>query len=270
MPAKAYSATAAAGGKLHFHQLCAECQSRIRHVKMCPVHGERTKDEIVTGYEYSKGQYVLIEPEELEKALADDEKSISIEAFTEPEKIDPLYFSGRTYYLAPDGPAGAKSYAVLQRVLSEKGRWALAQMVLSAKGQLCLLRPLGKLLALNVLSYASQVKRPESFEGEVPEAKISAEELRLADTLVDASTVDEVDLSKYRDDFTEKMLKLIEAKAKGQPIRAAQRREEPAVINLMDALRKSVAKTMKDHLGKTGKTRGKAKTEHTPARRRSA
>jgi DNA end-binding protein Ku len=240
VPVKAYTATAAGGGKIHFHQLHAACHSRIRYKKVCPVHGEVDKGEIVSGYEYAKGQYVVLSPEELKELLQDSDKAVTIDAFVRPAAIDPLYYSGRTYYLVPAGRAGDRPYAVLHRALGDQQLFGLARVVLGGKEQMALLRPLGKLLALTMLSYHSQIKQPAGFEGEVPETKVAPEELRLAETLIEASTVDDVDFTRYRDEYTERLIKVLEARAKGKRVVMAPAREEPVVINLMDALRQSL------------------------------
>src|SRR6516165_4972582 len=110
VPVGAYSATARGEGEIHFNQLHSECHSRIKYKKTCPVHGEVPNDEIVSGYEYSKGQYVVVDPDELDKLRSADEKGITIQAFVKPDAIDPIYFSGKTYYLTPEGPVAQKPY----------------------------------------------------------------------------------------------------------------------------------------------------------------
>src|SRR6185503_14317799 len=112
-PVQAFNARNAEQSDVHFHQLHAECHRRIRYAKMCPVHGEVTNDEIISGYEYAKGKYVEIEPEELDVLRTQTERSLTIDAFVEPDAIDPIYFDGRMYYLAPDGPVAEEPYAVI-------------------------------------------------------------------------------------------------------------------------------------------------------------
>src|SRR5213594_1891857 len=111
VPVKAFSANTAGGGRIGFNQIHAKCHSRIRYKKVCPIHGEVSNDEIVSGYEYAKGQYVLIDPEELSKLRPGSDKTINIDVFIRPEDLDPMYFTDRTYYLAPDGKVGQKPYA---------------------------------------------------------------------------------------------------------------------------------------------------------------
>src|SRR3954462_3977380 len=106
VPVKAYSAAASGNGRIHLNQLHETCHSRIRYQKVCPLHGEVTSDEIVSGYEYAKGQYVVIDEDELDKLRTPAERAINIDKFVPFSTIDPLYFDGRAYYLLPDGPVG--------------------------------------------------------------------------------------------------------------------------------------------------------------------
>src|SRR5438876_4735593 len=111
VPVKGYNAAAAGGGKIGFHLLHKKCNSRIRYKKVCPVHGEVENDEIVSGYEYGKGQYVIVDADERGGLKSEDDKSISVDTFVAADAIDPVYFSGRTYYLLPDGKVAQKPYA---------------------------------------------------------------------------------------------------------------------------------------------------------------
>src|SRR5690242_2591822 len=113
VPVKAYSASTSGGGEVRLNQLHEECHSRIQYKKTCPIHGEVPNDQIVSAYEYSKGQYVVIDPEEVDKLRTPDEKAVNIDAFIPPDSVDPTYFSGQSYYLVPDGPVGQKPYALL-------------------------------------------------------------------------------------------------------------------------------------------------------------
>jgi DNA end-binding protein Ku len=245
VPVKAYSANVAGGDKIGFHLIHRKCNSRIRYKKVCPIHGEVGKDEIAAAYEYAKGQYVIVEPEELEKLHPENEKSITIDTFVRPPAIDPLYFAGRSYYLVPDGRAAHKPYAVLQDAMARDDRYGLARIILSGKQQLVAVRPAGKLLAMSLLNYDEQIKKPSSLEDAVSHVEVSAAERKLAQSLIEASTSEDFDIASYKDAYTSDLMKLIEAKAKGQKIVAPPAHEEPAVINLMDALRKSLRQAQK-------------------------
>ncbi len=245
VPVKAYSAGVTGRGKIGFHQIHAKCHNRIRHQKVCPVHGEVRNDEIVSGYEIAKGQYVLIGPDELKQLRPGAEKSIDIDVFIRPEALDRLYFTDRTYYLTPDGKAGQKPYVVLQRVMAEENRYAVATMVFAGRDHVVAVRPIGQLLAVTILSYDAQMKKPADFEGEIPDIKVSADEVKLARTLVETSTEADFDFAKYHDEYANKVRKLIEAKSTGKKIVSPELERAPAVINLMDALKRSLQSARK-------------------------
>lgn len=246
VPVRAYSTALAGHGDIHFHQIHADCGSRIHFQKVCPIHGEVTKEELVSGYERAKDQYVLVEPEELEQLRTESDKAITIQVFIHPDALDPLYYSGRNYYLVPDGPAGQKPFAVLQRIMAESSRFAVAQVVFAGREETVLLRPFERLLLMTMLNYETQLKKPSAYEDEVTTPKISPEELKLARQLMQAKTVENFDFSTYKDLYTERVTQLIEAKAAGKKLLAPRRDKQPAVINLMDALRKSLGRTGED------------------------
>lgn len=242
VPVKAYTATASGGGGIQLNQLHAECHSRINYKKTCPIHGEVKQDQIVSGYEYSKGQYVVIDTDELDRLRTEDEKAIRIDLFVAADSVDPVYLSGKNYYLVPEGPVGQKAYQVIHQGMVESKRYALAQVVMHGKDQLVLLRPQGGLLVMSVLNFASQVASPAAFEEEAPKGTVDPQELQLVKTLITASATEKPDLGKYKDVYTEKLSQLIEAKVAGQELVAPPVQEQAHVINLMDALRQSVEK----------------------------
>ena len=271
VPVRAYGASVSGGGKIHFHMLHAKCGERIRYQKVCPVHGEVAKDEIVPGYEYSKGEYVVVEADELNKLRGESDKGISIDVFIDADALDPIYYSSRSYYLVPSGKVGQHPYAVLHKVMSEKNRFAVARVVLSGKEQVALVRPMDKVLVMTLLQYEDQIKKPKAFEDEVSEARVSDEELKLAENLVQASTAKKFDFSKYGDLYTERLSQLIEAKAKGKRIAAPRKHEEPHVINLMDALRKSLDRAQKSGDGEAASAKSRSHRKHraTAGRRKT-
>jgi DNA end-binding protein Ku len=242
VPVKAYTAAASGGGEIHLNQLHAECHSRIQYKKVCPTHGEVKQDQIVMGYEYAKDHYVIVDTDELDKLRTEDDKAIKIDAFIAPDSLDPVYYSGKTYYLVPDGPIGQKPYTVVLQAMVEENCHAVAQVVFHGKEQLVVVRPVENLLTLSVLSYDHQVTKPGTFAEEAPRSEIAADELNLAKTLIRASRPKKFDLAKYQDVYTQKLTKLIEAKVAGQEIVAAPAPEHATVINLMEALKQSVAK----------------------------
>lgn len=239
-PVKAYTSSAGGGAKISLNQLHAACHNRIKYQKTCPVHGEVPSEEIVSGYEYTKGQYVVIDTDELDKLRTEGDKSISVDTFVPADAIDPLYHSGKTYYLVPDGPVGQKPYQLIHQAMLERSVQAVARVVISRKEELVLVRPIENVLAMTVLNYTSEVKEPASFNDEIVASEANKQELDLTSQLVQALTKPELDLSQYKDVYTEKLTQLIEAKVQGKEIVAAPQGEEPQVINLMDAIKASM------------------------------
>jgi DNA end-binding protein Ku len=242
IPVKAYTASSSAGGEISLNQLHDECHSRIRYKKICPIHGEVANDEIVMGYEFAKDQYAVIDPAELEKLRSESDRAVNIDTFIQPEELDPIYFTDRTYYLTPDGPAGQKSYALLHQAMTDENLYCVGQVVLHGKEQLVLVRPAGKLLSMTALHYETQIKPASAFEDELVPTEFSAEEMKLTKMLVHATAEKEFDLSAYKDLYTERLTQLIEAKVQGEELVVAPADEPQTIINLMDALKASVAK----------------------------
>lgn len=241
IPVKAYTASSSGGGDISLNQLHADCHSRIKYQKVCPIHGEVAQDQIVMGYEYSKGQYVVIDTAEIEKLRTESDKAISIDTFIKPDDIDPIYFTDKSYYLTPDGPAGQKSFALLQQAMLDQGVWAVAQVVMHGKEQVVLVRPMDKLFGMTTLYHQTQIKAPSSFQDELGSPDLSSEEMNLVNMLVSA-TDKPFDHAQYRDLYTERLTRLIESKVEGKELVAAPSDEPMQVINLMDALKQSVAK----------------------------
>jgi DNA end-binding protein Ku len=236
VPVKAYTATNSGGGAVSLNK----CNSRIQYKKVCPTHGELQAADIVSGYEFSPGQYVVIDPDEIDKLRTQGDKAINVASFIDADKLDSLYYSGRSYYLVPDGPVGQKPYSLLQQTLKDANKFAFAQVVFSGKEQIVVLRPVNNLIVMSMLSYGAEVKPPLEFEPEAPKVDLSQEELKLAKMLTEALAVDDFDINAYKDKYAENLTKLIEAKVSGKQIVAPPSEETPQVINLMEALKKSL------------------------------
>ena len=240
VPVKAYTANNT-DEEIRLNQLHGECHGRVRYKKVCESHGELRGEDIVSGFEYAKDQYVVIDEDELSKVRAKSDKSVSIDGFVAPEKIDPVYLAGRTYYLLPDGPAGSRPYALLVRGMLDAGVVGIAQVVIAGREQLVMLRPQDDMLVMSVLNYPKKVRAAAPYREELPDEKPSASELALANTLIGASTLAEFDFQSYRDAYVENLTKLIQLKVEGREIVQAPDPEEPKILNLMEALKKSVA-----------------------------
>ena len=240
VPVKAYTATAT-NSDIALHQLHAKTHTRIQYKKFAPEVGEVSQEEIVKGYEYAKGQYVIVDEDELDKLRTESDKSVRIDGFIKPEELSSVYMAGRTYYLTPDGPVGQKPYNLLMKSMDVNKVCAVAEVVISQKEQVVLLRPVDGVLAMTVLIRKDEVKPASAFKDEIGQSELSEAEISLTDTLIRASMIKNFDFGKYKDVYKEKLTKLIQMKIEGKEIVQVRDPEEPKIINLMEALKRSVA-----------------------------
>ena len=254
-PVQAFNVHLPEQGEFHFHQLHAECHRRIHYQKVCPIHGEVDNDEIVSGYEYRKGEYVEIDPDELDALRTESERALTVDAFISPDELDPIYHDGRRYYLAPDGASAAEPYAVLAEAMQRQERDAVGQVVFSGREQLVRLRVVSGVLVMSMLDYSAEVKKTEAVAAEMPATKPSTRSIQLAETLVKSWTNKRFDIDDYENRYRAKVKELIDAKIEGREIVAPEAEEQPEVLNLMDALKKSLAEGEKDHPRATGRKR---------------
>ena len=231
-----------------FRTLHRECKTPIRQKRWCPFHEREVEsDEIVRGWEVSKGQFVIVEDADLEAIERQNtSRSIDIERFVPLDDVDPVYFD-RTYFLVPANAAAAlRPYVLLRDVLAEEGVGAIGRFVLAGKEKLCLIRPKGDALVLETMFVAEDVYSQAEIEEATGEATAPKKaELDLARQLVE-SLVGEFDpreqlTSEYRQDLK----KMLEAKLDGQPIEEPEEVEKAPVIDLMAALKQSVAEAKK-------------------------
>ncbi len=258
VPVKAYTATAT-GKDITLHQLHAKTHARIQYKKFAPEVGEVPGDQIVKGYEYAKGQYVIVDEEELDKLRTESDKSIRIDGFIKPEQLSHVYLGGRTYYLTPDGPVGQKPYSLLLKRMEANGVCAIAEVVISQKEQVVMVRPLEGVLAMTVLIRKDEVKPASAFKDEITETEASEAEVSLADTLIQASTLKDFDYARYRDVYKDKLTRLIQMKIEGKEVVQVHDPEEPKIINLMEALKRSVAEAQAAGVVANGAEKDKAK-----------
>lgn len=240
VPVKAYPATSS-GDAIHFNQLHADCGQRIAYEKRCPLHGAVEACEIVKGYQYASGQYVILQAEELESLRSARDKALSLERFVDPGEIDPVVFSGRCLYLLPESGPAQRPYLLLAQVMRARNRWGLGRMVMSGHRHAVVLRPLGRLLAMDVLHEPSRVRSAAWLEAELQQVDANPEELQLAEMLIHSAS-GPLDWQQFRDDTPDKLAALVAAKVAGQQVISPI--EEPVpVLSLLDALKQSVART---------------------------
>jgi len=238
VPIKLFTATSPKD--VRFHQLHDKDGARIQQKRVCSKDGEEVPMEhIVKGYEVSRDKYVLITPEELDALDPKASRTIDILDFVDLEEIDPVYFDS-TYYMVPEKGAG-KAYALLLEAMRKSKKVAIARVVLRQKQHLVALRPLRNALSMETMLYADEVVSPETLDGLPEDVEVTDRELAMAQQLID-SLADDFKPERYRDDYRERVLEMIERKAEGQEMVIAEEEEEQApVVDLMAALEASLA-----------------------------
>jgi DNA end-binding protein Ku len=224
-----------------FRTLHRECGSPIKQKRWCPVHEREVEaEELVKGWELAKGQFVMVEESDLESVELKRSRSIELLRFVPLAEVDPLYFD-RAYYLAPaTEPVGRRPYALLLRTLQDAEMAAIGRFVLWGKENLCLVRALESALALETLYYAEDIRSRAEITEAVEDTEVSEAELTMARQLVE-SLAGGFDPADYRNSYREEVRAMLEAKVDGQEIVSPEPQPEAPVIDLMEALRQSVA-----------------------------
>lgn len=234
---------AARQSDVSFRQLHRECMTPIKQKRWCEVHDREVgRDEIVKGWEVAKGEFVVVEEADLEAIMQiDDSKSIEITRFVDAAEVDPVYFD-RTYYLAPARETAAqRPYVLLLRAMQETGKAALGRFVRQGAEHLCLIRPKGDALALETMFLAEDVNSQAEIEEAVSSSEVKDAELGLAQQVID-SLVGEFEPEELTSEYRQNLKQMLEAKLDGQEIAKPEQPEpEAPVVDLMDALRQSVA-----------------------------
>jgi len=271
IPVKLFSATEASE-KISFNMLHKDCGNRVQQQLFCP-KDERTisREEVVKGYEFSRGQYVLFNEEELKMLEEKATQAIEISEFLPKEAIDPIYFA-KANYIAPD-KGGERAYSLLTKALEQTGRWALAKYAARGKQYLVILRPLGNGIIMQQLFYPNEIRSMDELD--LSDAPVKENELKMAVQLAEMGANDEFHPENYRDEVTERTRALIQRKIEGEEITSNMVEEPKAqVIDLMEALKRSLAKpsAKSSSSSSSAKTSGptripaKAEAKRTPAR----
>lgn len=240
IPVRLYLATESRGG-LSFNLLHAEDRQRIQMKVHCPEHGEIARSDTVRGYEWSKGQYVVIDERDLEAVPLKTVRSIEIEQFVPARRArEEAVFVRQSYYLEPE-PMGQKAFRLLRTVLADSELQAVCKIVLKDREQLAALDPFGPTMLLSTLYWPDEVRDLGELDLPAEEQDVKPSELDMARQLVAALT-GEFDASRYRDEYREALLSVIEAKVAGQPVQApAPAAESSKLTDLMAILEASVA-----------------------------
>jgi len=243
IPVEIYSATRS-GGRISFRQIHEPSGKPISYEKVVAGIGPVDREEIVSGYELSKGNYVLLEDKEIESVRIESKKTLELVQFVSASEIDPLYFE-KPYYVAPADDLAEEAFIVLREALRKTGKIGLGQLPLRGQEKLVALKPCGKGLLLETLRYADEVRKGQAFFSEIDSAKPRKDLLELATTLVDQRSAP-FDPAEYHDRYADALRRLIDRKAKSKSRKAIlEDVEQPSgrgsnVIDLMAALKKSV------------------------------
>jgi DNA end-binding protein Ku len=263
IPVRVFPATDTAA-TVSFNQLHRECRTRIQQKRWCPsCEREVPLSEIVKGYEFEKGRYVIMQEEDLAKVRPESTRVINLVQFTEVDEIDPVYVE-RPYYLAPDGPMANEAFAVIRDGM--KGKAGIGKLALYGREYLVAVQPREKGLIMFTLRAAREIRSMdaiEELEG-VPD-KVNAAEMKLARQVIDTFHAP-LDLREYRDEYQEELRRIIDAKIAGEEIVAPAEEAPPSkVVDLMDALRKSL-----DRVSKAKKAPAKAPLAKAGAKKKRA
>ena len=237
IPVKVFPATDAAA-TLSFNQLHGECQTRIQQKRWCPkCEKEIANTDLVKGFEFEKGRYVVVDEEDIQKVRVESTRVINLEKFTDDTSIDPIYLE-RPYYLAPDGPVAREAFAVIREGM--KGKAGIGKVALYGREYLVKVQPREKGLVMYTLRHAAEIRSMEAIDelADMPE-KVRPDEVKLAQQVMQTFE-GEVSLDTYKDDYQVGLREIIDAKIEGREIVTPEVEAPPKVVNLMEALRKSL------------------------------
>ncbi len=233
IPVKVFPATDA-GATLSFNQLHAECQTRIQQKRWCP-HCEREvpNTDIVKGYEFEKGRYVVMDDEDVEKVRVESTRVINLEKFTDADAIDDIYLE-RPYYLAPDGPVAKEAFAVIREGM--KGKAGIGKVALYGREYLIKVQPRERGMVMYTLRHAKEIRSMDSIDelADMP-STVKPAEVKLAQQVM-GTFEGELDFTSYRDEYQEGLRGIIDAKIEGREVVAQEIEAPPKVVNLMEAL----------------------------------
>src|SRR5215216_4931829 len=237
IPITVFPATESSGTS-SFNQLHAECQTRIQQKRWCP-HCDREvpNSEIVKGYEFEKGRWVVVNDEDIQKIRVESTRVIDLVQFTDDTAIDPIYVD-RAYYLAPDGGMAASAFAVMREGMV--GKAGIGKLALYGREYLIAVRPQKKGLVMYTLHHDAEIRSIDQIEelNSVP-TQVKPEEMKLAKQVISTFEA-ELNLKDYKDEYTEGLRQIIDAKIAGEEYVAPEVQEPAKVVDLMEALRRSL------------------------------
>jgi DNA end-binding protein Ku len=244
IPVEIYSATKS-GASIAFHQIHEPSGKRVKYEKVVPGIGPVDVDEIIKGFEYEKGEYVLIDEKEIEGVKLESKKTLELTQFVDSHDIDPIYYD-KPYYVVPADDLAEEAFIVLREALRKSRKIGLGQLALRGREYVVSIKPCGRGMVLETLRYADEVNKAAAFFRSIGDDKPDAELLDLATTLIDKKT-GEFDASEFHDRYVDALRDLIERKKKGKTISTSDDDDAPAargsnVVDLMAALKRSLDK----------------------------
>jgi DNA end-binding protein Ku len=267
IPVRLYPATSTER-KIELHQIHEPSGKRIRYQKVAPGVGPVENEEITKGFEYEKGKYVLLDQKEIDELKLESKQTIELVRFVEPSAIDPRYYE-RPYYLLPDGEAGEEGYVIMQEALKQASKVGIGQLILRGQSNIVALEPCGRGLLLEILRHADEVKAADTFFEEVPDMKVDKEALELAVELIERKS-GAFEPEKLKDEYTEAVWELINAKIEHRaPTVVSGEPTTAKVINIMDALKKSVKQQGKQPASSKGQQGKRAAASRSAAKKTS-
>ncbi len=256
--------TAVKTDELSFNLLHAKDEGRIKYERICSIDGKPVPwDEIVKGYEYEKGQYVILTDEDFTKVNPEATQSVDILEFVELDKISPMYFD-KPYYLEPT-KQGRHAYALLRETLEHSNRVAIARVVIRTKEYIAAVKPIDGALVLELMHWASEIVASDTLEIPARE-KLPEKELKMARMLVDTMSVEEFEPQKFTNNYHDQLLAMIEARAAGKELPKVKKAPARSkVVNLMDVLAQSLEESKKRRAGANGKATAAKRRKKTAA-----
>ena len=225
--------------KISFHQLNKKTGNRIKYQKVDADTGDEVEpDEIIKGYEVGKGEYLELDPEELEAIDIESKRVIDIDEFVPKKEIDELYLNN-PYYIVPDGEVGQQAFAVIREAINKEGMVAVGKVVFTSREHIIALEPRGKGMMGITLRYPYEVRKEEEYFDAIPDEKVPKDMLELATHIVETKK-GHFDPATFEDRYEDALKDLLKKKQSGEQIEAPRERAPAKVINLMDALRRSV------------------------------
>ena len=266
-PVKLFPATSSTAGKISFNLLHKDTLNRVQMKYHDPELGECDRADLVKGYQFEKDKYVVVTAEELDEIVIESSKTVDIDGFVDAADIDPIYYDSM-YYLAPDGPIAEETFAVILEAMKQVGKVAVARIVLSGRERLVTIQPLQDGFRLTTLRSAKEIREPASALDKL-NAKYSPDMLSMAAQIISSKPLDFAP-EAFEDRYEEALLALVKSKISGEELVISKAPERGNVVNLMDALKRSIEEERRPPAPSLGKAKAPAAKAAKPAEAKPA